>query len=81
MGLVTNVYWKCPNCGSVERAQLYGDWGWPESFPPGDVPADSDLKWNPPCEVCGKYQLTKEDGHTVCVAQKIDTGESNAKQV
>lgn len=57
MGLVTNVYWTCPGCGSRERAQIYGEWNDPDEFNVVAVPGDRSLKWNPPCTKCGKFRL------------------------
>jgi len=57
MGLVTDVHWTCPGCGSRERAQAYGDHTDPDEFPVDAVPADRGLKWNPPCTKCGKFKL------------------------
>ena len=57
MGLVTDVYWICPGCGSREQAQVYGGWEDPPEFPVDAVPGDRGLKWNPPCEKCGKFRL------------------------
>lgn len=57
MGLVTDVFWACPGCGSREQAQAYGAWDDPKEFPPSLVPVDRGLKWNPPCSKCGKFQL------------------------
>ena len=57
MGLVTDIYWICPGCGSKETAQVYGDYEDPMDFPVDAVPSDRELKWNPPCEKCGKHKL------------------------
>ena len=65
MGMVTDVKWECPECGKENIAQLSG-WYYPESdtekyepLPRKAVPSDADLKWNPPCEGCGKYRLVE----------------------
>ena len=58
MGLVTDVYWVCPGCGSVETAQVYGHYDDPDTFPFEAIPVSRGLKWNPPCENCGKFHLT-----------------------
>lgn len=62
MGIVTDVNWNCPGCGTVNNAQLYDDY-----YPPYDedynpishkqLPYGVSLKWNPPCEKCKEYQL------------------------
>jgi hypothetical protein len=57
MGPVTNVYWECPGCYNKNNAQIYGEWEDPDEFPIDKVPISRGLKWNPPCELCGKYQL------------------------
>ena len=57
MGLVTDIYWRCPFCSTLNQAQVYGEWEDPESFPIDAVPASRKLKWNPPCEKCKKYKL------------------------
>ena len=66
MGMVTDVEWECPGCGANNIAQLYGDFyaedeGYPENRPSPlsrkAIPSDAELKWNPPCEGCGKYRL------------------------
>ena len=61
MGLVTDVFWTCPGCGSREQAQAYGEWGDPKEFPVDAVPASRTLKWNPPCSKCGLYKLNIPD--------------------
>ena len=62
MGLVTDVYWKCPNCETKNQAQIYGDWEDPKEFPRKAVPIGRELKWNPPCTECGKYRLVNPKG-------------------
>jgi hypothetical protein len=57
MGLVTDVFWDCPGCGSRERAQTYGEWDDPNEFHPHFIPGGRSLKWNPPCSKCGKFRL------------------------
>lgn len=60
MGMVTDVLWRCPGCGTQQVAQTYGEWGDPGRFEkPSDVPLGADLKWNPPCDGCGKFQLVR----------------------
>lgn len=71
MGLVTDVFWDCPGCGTKNQAQLYG-WtdegdisdpnksGLPE-LPRTAIPSDRCLKWNPPCTGCGIYRLTEPE--------------------
>ncbi len=66
MGLVTDVFWTCPGCGSRERAQAYGDWDDPEEFPIDAVPAGRGLKWHPPCGKCGQYKLTMPEVLVKC---------------
>ena len=56
MGLVTDVYWECPGCGTKNKAQVYGEWDDPEEFHRKHIPISRGLKWNPPCE-CGQYKL------------------------
>ena len=65
MGLVTDVFWVCPGCGSEEQAQVYGDWEDPTTFPVDAVPCDRGLKWNPPCENCGEFKLIEPPPVTV----------------
>ena len=57
MGLVTDIFWECPKCSTINKAQVYGEWSDPESFPRDAVPMRRELKWNPPCTKCGKYEL------------------------
>ncbi len=63
MGMVTDIKWECPKCGTENIAQLYGDYylegeyGTPLSRKA--IPSDAGLKWNPPCEGCGKYRLAE----------------------
>ena len=61
MGLVCDVWWDCPECGHKKnQAQLYGTWDDPEEgISHKAVPANrvGDLKWNRPCEGCGKTIL------------------------
>ena len=72
MGQVTNVFWACPGCGSREQAQAYGNWGDPDEFPVDAVPADRyPLKWNPPCEKCGKFRLTMPTTTVACVPKAV----------
>jgi len=59
MGIVTDVFWRCPRCFTINQAQVYGEWEDPESFPRDAVPHDRRLKWNPPCSKCGGYQLVE----------------------
>ncbi len=75
MGLVTNVYWVCPGCGSREQAQAYGEYDDPEEFPVGAVPASRGLKWSPPCSKCGKYELVLPEVLVACVPTLIPTGD------
>ncbi len=72
MGLVTNVFWTCPNCGSREQAQAYGGYDDPREFPVECVPAFRRLKWNPPCEKCGKYRLEMPEIYVKCVPVLVD---------
>ena len=65
MGLVTDVFWKCP-CGSREQAQAYGEDGDPSEFPVDAVPASRGLKWAPPCERCGKFRLEMPEVLVAC---------------
>ena len=67
MGIVTDVEWDCPKCGKKNIAQLYGDYypddyfdrdGKPEPLSHRAIPSCASLKWNPPCEGCGEYQLS-----------------------
>lgn len=57
MGLVTNVFWTCPNCDTANQAQVYGECDDPEEFPITAVPESRGLKWDPPCGGCGQFQL------------------------
>lgn len=66
MGLVTDVFWTCPGCGSREQAQAYGEWDDPKEFPVDAVPASRGLKWNPPCYKCSKYKLTMPEVLVKC---------------
>ena len=74
MGMVTNVYWQCPGCGSREQAQAYRGYGDPQEVPVGAVPASRGLKWNPPCSVCGEYRLILPEVLVQCVPVRC-TGE------
>ena len=58
MGMVTDVNWNCPGCGSRERAQLYGTVGDGSDLEMDAVPMGSEVKWNPVCTKCGRYRLT-----------------------
>ena len=66
MGMVTDVKWECPGCGTEQIAQLYDDF-YPEwdgenkrkPLPRKAVPSNAELKWNPPCEKCGEYRLVE----------------------
>jgi len=73
MGLVTNVFWICPGCGSREQAQVYGEWTDPEEFPVDAVPSSRGLKWNPPCKKCGKFRLTMPEVLAKCEPQAVET--------
>ena len=77
MGLVTDIYWNCPGCGSKERAQAYGEWDDPNEFHPHFVPVDRGLKWNPVCSKCGKFQLLPESTWTKYVPQPAPAGENS----
>jgi len=68
MGLVTDVFWTCPGCGSREKAQAYGGWDDPNEFPVDAVPASRGLKWNPPCGKCGQYKLMMPEVLVKCEA-------------
>jgi len=66
MGMVTDVEWICPKCGTKNIAQLYDDYYEKDCFdrdcrpkPLSNkaIPSDASLKWNPPCDGCGGYQL------------------------
>lgn len=71
MGLVTDVFWTCPGCGSREQAQAYGESCDPKEFPVEAVPASRGLKWNPPCEKCGKFRLTMPEVMVACVPEPV----------
>jgi len=58
MGLVTDVYWTCPGCGTRMQAQVYGEASDPPEFPVTGIPAGRELKWAPPCRDCKNYELT-----------------------
>lgn len=72
MGLVTDVFWTCPGCGSREQAQAYGEWDDPGEFSPLEVPVDRGLKWNPPCSKCGKFRLLPVSKYTPHHPQPVD---------
>lgn len=76
MGLVTDVFWICP-CGSRQRAQAYGGWDDPNEFPVTAVPASRGLKWNPPCNACGKFRLLMPEVLVACVPEPIEPEEDN----
>jgi hypothetical protein len=76
MGLVTDVFWTCPGCGSREQAQAYGWYEDPEEFPVDAVPASRGLKWNPPCVKCGKFRLVMPEVLVACVPQPINDDEA-----
>lgn len=64
MGEVTDVRWECPGCAADNIAQLYGIFkealredGSMGALSNDKLPASAGLKWNPPCERCGEYQL------------------------
>ena len=57
MSLIANVFWECPGCGSREQAQVNGERGDPMEFPVDAVPVSRGLRWNPPCQKCGKFRL------------------------
>lgn len=71
MGLATDVYWECPNCDTRNQAEVYGDWGDPETFPRKAVPMGRKLKWNPPCTKCELYRLTDPKGLIELPIEKI----------
>ena len=75
MGLVTNVFWVCPGCGSREQSQVYGEWGDPYEFPVDAVPADRGFKWNPPCEKCGKFYLKAPIVTVACIPTAVEDDE------
>ena len=72
MGLVTDVFWTCPGCGSRENAQAYGGDDDPPEFPVTAVPAQRGLKWNPPCSKCGKFKLKMPEVLVACEAVPVD---------
>lgn len=71
MGLVTNVFWNCPGCGSREQAQAYGGYDDPDEFPVQAVPASRGLKWNPPCGKCGQYKLMMPEILVNCIPVRV----------
>lgn len=71
MGMVTDVLWVCPGCGSCQTAQVYGERSDPEHFPSTAVPAGRGLKWNPPCTQCGKFRLIEPQVYVQCVAAPV----------
>ena len=71
MGMVTDVFWTCPGCGSREKAQAYGGFDDPDEFPADAVPASRGLKWNPPCSHCGNYRLTMPEVLVACVPMAV----------
>lgn len=77
MGLVTDVFWNCPGCGSRENAQVYGTWDDPDEFPVDAVPSTTELKWNPPCTKCGKYKLTMPKVMIKCEAVPVTEPEES----
>jgi hypothetical protein len=77
MGLVTNVFWTCPGCGSIEKAQAYGGWDDPDEFPVDAVPASRGLKWNPPCGKCGNFKLDMPEVLVKC-EPVLATGDEDA---
>ena len=72
MGLVTNVYWTCPGCGNQQTAQTYGEGDDPKEFPVTAVPRSRGLKWNPPCDICGKYRLVMPEVLVSCHPELVD---------
>lgn len=72
MGLVTDVMWNCPGCGSREQAQAYGESDDPEEFHPQFVPVGRDLKWNPACCKCGKFRLLPTSKWTAYSPQPVE---------
>ena len=72
MGLVTDVFWNCPGCGSREQAQAYGGLDDPKEFPVYAVPASRGLKWNPPCSKCGRFRLEIPEVTIACVPVEIN---------
>ena len=75
MGIVTDVLWDCPSCGSRETAQVYGEISDPDDFPVTAVPVSRGLKWNPPCQRCGKYRLVMPEVFVQCIPQRIEDAE------
>lgn len=76
MGLVTDVFWTCPGCGSRQQAQVYGEWDDPAEFPVDAVPSGRyPLKWNPPCEECGQYRLVMPEVKVACVPMRVEEPE------
>lgn len=65
MGMVTDVKWECPECGTENIAQLYDDFYYDigddecKPLPREAIPSNAELKWNPPCMGCGKYKLVE----------------------
>lgn len=60
MGLVTDVYWNCPGCGSRERGQLYDIVGDGEDLELDAAPLGETVKWDPPCSRCGRFKLANK---------------------
>lgn len=64
MAVVTDVEWVCPGCGNRNIAQLYEYW-YPEDSEEHKplshkmLSSHAELKYNPPCEKCGKFQLVE----------------------
>lgn len=78
MGLVTDVFWICPGCGSRQQAQAYGEWNDPKEFPVSAVPCSRwPLKWNPPCEECGQYRLVMPVVNVACVPVLVEEPEDD----
>jgi hypothetical protein len=75
MGMVTDVFWNCPGCGSREQAQAYGEISDPEEFPAQAVPASRGLKWNPPCSKCGKFKLIMPEVLVTCIPFPVNPEE------
>lgn len=70
MGLVTDVFWNCPGCGSRELAQVGGYYG--DELSTDAIPVEcGGLRWNPPCRKCGKFRLMPEP-FTRCTPQPIE---------
>lgn len=61
MGMIADVRWVCPGCGSTQIAQIYNEQGGPSDVPINRVPANTGLKWAPPCDVCGEYKLCEPE--------------------